>query len=78
MKRLKRLVKTVFKLLRSNLRASWIGLKNFKKRKMAILRSYYMKHLKEDQQGLSGNRFLRTLKLYGIILPVLMVKVMLI
>ena len=52
MKRLKRLVKTVFKLLRSSLRASWNDLKNLKKRKAAILRSYYMKHLKEDQQGL--------------------------
>ena len=78
MKRLKRLAKTVFKLLRSNLRASWNGLKNLKKRKMEILRSYYMKHLREDQQGRKENLFLHILKLYGIILLVLMVKVMLI
>ena len=78
MKRLKRPVKTVFKLWRSNLRASLTGLKNLKKRKAEILRSYYMKHLKEDPRGRKGNLFLHILKLYGKILPVLMVKVMLI
>ena len=51
---------------------------NSKKMKTSIILDYYMKHLKEDLLGCKGNLFLLTLRLYGITLPVQMVKVMLI